>query len=502
MIPYLRARHRLAVDGALLAMFAFGCFVFGILAVRRTTEGVLLTAALFCVVVYWVKPEGMVGVTLFGAFAALPEGLHVGKVFGPLTIYAYHLAAILAICYLIQAARPRSSDFLLPGILVAVVLCSTATGFATGHADLVVTREATTMLEMILGFVLALFVVYSGHVNWSIRVMIVILWFSAGMAIVSSLYAIRLAGRAESLEGTTGAGQAVRIILTTQTPATAVLSALVAAPIVGRVRPMMYLALGPPALSISLLSFSRNTLISMGVAAGVALLGSLSWAALRRTVKTAAIGIALIAVTVPGSLFLLQRSKMGAWLADQFTAFSQRVLGGVTSSALEVDDSALERLREINLLKETIASAPIFGHGIGYAYQPPTGDDEFHRYLYPAYSHNFYLWWLAKAGAVGMAAFVLFALTPVILALRCAPAPAKISAAVAAGLLAISAVWPLPEMPMDALAMGMALGTAMGYAGLRRRDADGSRPDDNPVPVPTATPGPTPNTTVGVATSI
>lgn len=97
-IPYLRARHRLAVDGALLAMFVFGCFVFGVLSVRRTTEGVLLTAALFCVVVYWVKPEGMVGVTLFGAFAALPEGLHVGKVFGPLTIYAYHLAAFLAIC--------------------------------------------------------------------------------------------------------------------------------------------------------------------------------------------------------------------------------------------------------------------------------------------------------------------------------------------------------------------------------------------------------------------
>lgn len=61
MIPYLRARHRLAVDGALLAIFVFGCFAFGVLSVRRTTEGVLLTAALFCVVVYWVKPEGMVG---------------------------------------------------------------------------------------------------------------------------------------------------------------------------------------------------------------------------------------------------------------------------------------------------------------------------------------------------------------------------------------------------------------------------------------------------------
>lgn len=498
---YLRARHRLAVEGTLLAMFVFGCFVFGVLSVRRTTEGVLLTAALFCVVVYWVKPEGMVAVTLFGAFAALPEGLHVGKVIGPVTIYAYHVAAVLAICYLIPSVRPRAYDFVLPGILVLTVVWSTITGFETGHADLVVMRESTTMLEMAIGFVLALFVVYGGHIKFSIRVMIVILWFSAGMAIVSSLFAIRLAGRAESLEGATGAGQAVRIILSTQTPATAILSGLVAAPIIGRVSPAMYLALGPPALSISLLSFSRNTLISMGVAAGVALLGSLSWAALRRTITTAVAGLALIAVTVPGSLFLLQRSKTGAWLSDQYAAFNQRVLGGVTSSALAVDDSALERLREINLLKETIARAPVFGHGLGYVYQPPTGDDEFHLYLYPAYSHNFYLWWLAKAGAVGMAVFAIFALTPVILALRCAPAAAKISAAVAAGLLAISAVWPLPEMPMDALGIGLALGAAMGYAGLRRRSGDGTQADVNPAPAPTPTSGPTDHANVGIATA-
>jgi O-antigen ligase len=205
----------------------------------------------------------------------------------------------------------------------------------------------------------------------------------------------------------------------------------------------------------------------------------------------------MIAVTVPGSLFLLQRSKTGAWLSDQYAAFNQRVLGGVTSSALAVDDSALERLREINLLKETIAQAPVFGHGLGYVYQPPTGDDEFHLYLYPAYSHNFYLWWLAKAGAVGMAVFAIFALTPVILALRCAPAAAKISAAVAAGLLAISAVWPLPEMPMDALGLGLALGAAMGYAGLRRRSGDVTPTDADPAP----SSGPTDHANAGIATA-
>ncbi|MBY0441678.1 MAG: O-antigen ligase family protein [Mycobacteriaceae bacterium] len=479
MILYLRGRYRLAMGGAQLAMFLFGCFVFGILAVRRTTEGILLTAALFCVVVYWVKPEGMVGVTLFGAFAALPQNLHVGKVVGPVTIYAYQITAVLAICYLIPKVRLRFSDYLLPGIIVFTVLCATATGFATGQRDLVVMRESTVMLEMAIGFMLALLVVYGNYVTWSIRVLLVTLWFSAGMAVVSSLHAVRLAGRAESLEETTGAGQAVRIILATQTPATAVLSALVAIAIIGRMRPIMYLSFGLPAVLISLLSFSRNTLISMAVAAAVAFLANLSWTTLRRTVTATAISAGIIAVTVPGLLFLLQQSKTGAWLSDQFTAFHERVLGGVSSSALAVDDSALERLREVNLLKEAIAAAPVFGHGLGYPYQPPNGDDEFHATLYPAYSHNFYLWWLTKAGAVGMAAFALFALTPVILALRCAAAPAKISAAVAAGLLAISAVWPLPEMPVDALGLGLALGATMGFAGLGRRSKDSDQETDH-----------------------
>jgi O-antigen ligase len=482
VILYPQGRRRMALTAVLLALFVFGCFVFGVLSVRKTTEGVLMIAALFCVLVYWVKPEGMVAITLFGAFAALPQGLHIGKVFGPVVINAYHLTALLAICYLIPAVKLRFSDYVLPGIFALTVVFATVLGFETGSDPKVVIREATTMLEMVIGFVMALFIVYGGYLVWTIRVTVVILWFSAGLAIVSSLHAIRLAGRAESLVGATGAGQALRIILTTQSPATAVLSALVAGAIIGRVSRATFLALGPPALIISLLSFSRNTLISMAVAAGIALLASWGWPALRRLASVTALSGVFLAVTIPGSLFLLQRSEAGAWLGDQFTAFNQRVLGGVSTSALEVDESTLERLREDSLLNAEIARAPMFGHGLGYTYQQPNGTDEFASTFYPAYSHNFYLWWLAKAGVVGMAAFAVFALTPMIAALRCASAPAKISVAVCAGLLAISAVWPLPEMGSDALALGLALGSAMALAGLRRRGQDEDHTDVIPVP--------------------
>ena len=70
---------------------------------------------------------------------------------------------------------------------------------------------------------------------------------------------------------------------------------------------------------------------------------------------------------------------------------------------------------------------------LGYAYQLPFGKaGTFTATLGTTYAHNFYLWWLAKAGAVGMASFAVFALTPVVRGIRSASAEAKISAAVSA----------------------------------------------------------------------
>jgi hypothetical protein len=83
------------------------------------------------------------------------------------------------------------------------------------------------------------------------------------------------------------------------------------------------------------------------------------------------------------------------------------------------------------------------------------------------------MWWLAKAGAVGMAAFALFALIPLIRALRCGSAPAKISVAVSVGLLVVCTVDPLPE-GFGALTLGLALGSAMAFAGRGRAERLGT----------------------------
>ena len=106
MILYVRSRQRLALSGAMLAAFLFACFLFGALSVRNF-RGLALIGVLFCVAVYRIKPQLMVWVALFPAYAALPDGLHPGMVFGPVTIDAYHVALLLAICYLIPIVRPR-----------------------------------------------------------------------------------------------------------------------------------------------------------------------------------------------------------------------------------------------------------------------------------------------------------------------------------------------------------------------------------------------------------
>ncbi len=487
MIRYLRNRQRLALAGVVLGGFLFGCFLFGVLSVRNTTQGVMLIGALFCLVVYWAKPEAMTWVALFLACAALPEGLHVAKVIGPVTIYAYHVILVLAICYLIPLVRPRFSDYVLPGIFASVVVYFAAVGFSTGHDAAAIVHEAIFLFEMVAGFLLAVLIVYGGYVKGVLYTVVATLWFSAGMAVLSSSGALRLAGRLESMEATTG-DAASRVITSSLTPAIAVLAALLATQIVGRIRPVWYLALGVPALIVSMLAFSRNTLIALAVAAVVAFFASPGWSALRRTAGFTAIGAALLAVAVPGALFLLQHSTAGAWLGDQLSAFNHRVLGGVSASALAVDQSTLDRLAEDANLNRAIAQAPMFGHGLGYQYQLPFGTDpnEFTNTLGTTYAHNFYLWWLAKAGAVGMGAFALFSLAPLVRALRSASKEAKVSAAVSAGLLVMCIIDPLPEDSANALTLGATLGAALAFANLRRRAREAQQetelePEEPPV---------------------
>jgi O-Antigen ligase len=452
------------------ASFLFGCFTIGVFSCRDATLGEVLIGLLFCLVVYLTKPQRMVWFALFAAFASLPESLHIGKVIGPVTIYLYHVAMVLAAAFLIPASRVRRSSYILPGMLLATMVGCAVVGFAVGNPTDRVLREFLILSELVGGFVLAMLIIDAGYIKETMRASAATLWFSAGMLVAASFHFVELAGRTEHLEKGLGAAEATRLVTNTQNPAIAVLTALVAAQIVGRVKPAAYLLLAPPALVIALLAFARHTLLLIGVAAIVALLASLGWHALRRTAMASAIGSAILVVTIPGSLLLLKHSSGGAWLGDQFTAFNNRVLHGVSGSRFAMDPSILSRQAENAKLSRAIGDAPVFGHGLGYPYQLPFGEpDSFSATLGTTYAHNFYLWWLAKAGVVGMVAFALFVLIPIVRGLLSASAPAKAAAALSVALLVNCTVDPIPEDPADALVLGLALGAALQFAVVSRR---------------------------------
>lgn len=479
---YLRGRPRLAATAAQRVAFMFGCFLFGVLAVRDTTMGKLLILATLCLVIYWVRPQLMAVIAICLACGTFPEGLPAGKVIGPVAIYGHHAPLLLAIGYMIPIVRPRLSTWLLPIMFMCTVIYFAVLGFEMGHDIEVVVREATFLLEIVGGFVVAVLIVRSNFVWPAIHGFAATLWFSAAMIIASSLYGIRLEGRSEDLE-VPGITEVTRLVTHSAVPAQAALVTLVAAQIVGRVRPVLYLTVGVPALIISLLGFAREIFIELAVAVVVSFLASFDFSAVRRSGKMIVVGAAVFAITVPGALFLLQESHIGEWLDGQFTAFNHRVFGGMSSKALAVDQSNLDRLVEDRALIDKISEAPIFGHGLGYRYRLPFGggDWAFADTYGTTYSHNFYLWWLCKSGAVGMAAFAVFALTPVVYALRSSSPQAKIAAAVSTALIVVSVVDPIPEEAIEGMVLGLALGTAMTYATFRRHRIEADAvPADRP----------------------
>jgi O-antigen ligase/polysaccharide polymerase Wzy-like membrane protein len=481
---YIAGRRRFAVAGAMAAVFLFGCFTIGVFSCRDTTMGQMLICLLFCLVVYLTKPQWMVWFALFSAFASLPESLHIGKDLGVVTIYLYQVAIVLAAIYLLKpVSRLRRSSYILPGMFLATMVCCAVVGFAAGNPIDRVLREFSILFELVSGYVLAMLVIDAGYAKETMRVVGVTLWFSAGMVVAASFHFVVLAGRTENLEKGMGAAEATRLVTNSQNMAIAILTALVAAQIVGRVKPATYLMLAPPALVITLLAFARHTLLLMGVAGVVVLLASPGWQAIRRTAMASVIGAAVLAVTVSGSLLLLKNSSAGGWLGDQFTAFNNRVLHNVSSSRFAMDPSILARQAENTNLHRAIGDAPVFGHGLGYPYQLPFGKpDSFSATLGTTFAHNFYLWWLAKAGAVGMTAFVLFALTPIVRGLLSTSAPAKTAAALAVALLVNCTVDPLPEDPADALLLGLALGAALQFAVVSRRARIEDAAIQHPIP--------------------
>ena len=453
---------------ATAGMAVFLCFGVGAAAARNHTQGIMLIAGLFAMVVLMVKPQRMVDIAIFLGFVTLPSSLHVGMNMGPITIYAYEVAVVLAILFLLPLAHVQRGDLTPALLLLLTIAVFTAYGVSAGNEVERLARETQFLVEMVAGFVLALLTVRIGYVRQALRAVAVTLWISAGILIVSSLTGLELSGRMESLVTETGSARAIRLLTATQIPSMAALSVLVAAYLLGKARPSSFVVFGFPSVLILLLSFSRNTLIALGMTTVFLLLTASSRKLLIRLGKLVGATVIGAVGLVPALLYVTGGSALGVWLSDQVRAYTIRVLGGVSSNALVVDSSTIARLHENTNLERAIAQSPYIGHGLGYAYQLPFGKPgDFSASLGTTYAHNFYLWWSVKAGIIGVTMFAAFALIPILRAVSSKSADAMISAAVACGLLFVCIVDPLPLDPANSLVLGAVLGATMGLAAAR-----------------------------------
>lgn len=419
------------------------------------------------------NPDRLFYLTLVAATMALPAFVPTSIAIGPIGVKVYEPLLILSVVYAAVKYRGRVPAALSG--MAALIVVWASIGLLAQHDPSKIIYD-TRNLSMLWGACFVACRVAGTHVfGASLAWVKWILWISAGLSLLASVTALPLGGRVEEATlpvagaGAGAAEGAVRLL----TPAThlslAVLCVLAVLVVTSKLRFRTVSSYAIPALIMVFISFSRNSLLGIGVAVLFGLLASRN---VRSTAKTLASALAAVTTfwMLMASSSLLSTLPAGAWLNKQMEGFSGRVLGGLTSETLTVDSSAQFRFQQENLLIiPRIAENPFLGHGFGYAYKLPTGvAGTFNADFAPYYAHNFYLWLLAKAGLIGLALFLWFALVPAIRSLR-GGSPAMVAAGGATlALLATSFVAPMPIGSPTGLILGALIGVCAATSEARQ----------------------------------
>ncbi|NRI66946.1 O-antigen ligase family protein [Rhodococcus sp. MS16] len=103
-------------------------------------------------------------------------------------------------------------------------------------------------------------------------------------------------------------------------------------------------------------------------------------------------------------------SAMANSLTQPLIAFQGKVIGGLSLNTVEVDTSALWRVRESDLAIDFLENNWIFGSGFGAPYRQIVTGEIFQGSRGTTYIHSGYLWFLVKLGAMGsvVVAVILF----------------------------------------------------------------------------------------------
>lgn len=451
---------------AMYAVFIGGvsALVFLLVVLLGPTLAAAVVVAGLAILTLALRPAWTVYATIILGLTAFPAFIPYSFQIGSTTIFMFEPFLFLAAMWTACTQRAAPGLVLRPLLLGALIAAAALAGLASEYPTIEIIGDGRGLLTVLLAAVVASRIFGTDYAVTGLRVLKYSLWTSLGVIALSIVAGFKLAGRTEAAAlflNSSGAGvsDSTRYLTAASEVAVLVCCASLALVIVGRATLRQASPFLIPALLMTFLSFSRNSFLAVGIAIVFAML-------IARTVKPVAV-IAKLSILIGVPLVLLGLLNAagglpgGEFVTAQINSFMSRVVGGLDTSTLNDDTSAIARVNEDAYLMQAIGESPVVGHGFGFAYRPPVGvPGSFSATKGQYYGHNFYLWITAKTGILGLAAFFFIAIAPVLACLRRRTSIAIALGSAGAGLLLSIAFAPFPNDVSNggSLAVGLFLG--------------------------------------------
>jgi len=417
------------------------------------------------IVVTVYVPQWWIGVIIFQAFATLPAFVPREIEIAGFAIQLSEVSLSLTALFLLFF-RPsnRYTDW-CAACIGAITVAGVLYGFSVGNDLAAVMNDSRGLFALSLSVFIVGRVALTLGASVAMKAVKITLWTSFVFVLLGAWGVMSLTARVAdvSLYGKTFTETSVDRILGPTSP----LASAVLAVILGlwAIKPDLTrptLGYFIPASGITVIGFSRNAVLLVGLTLLLTPLFHGSIAGAKRAVMIAIGGIGgfvaagaflSLAAGVPGFDYL--RSVQSAYLG--------RVVDGFRSDAVQYDYSYVFRQLEVNWLKRSIVDHEFFGNGFGFRYRPSIGAGvDAQTY----YAHQFYLWTVAKVGLLGLIGYMTTFLLPVLHSLFGPGRFALRSAAGAAlvGYLAAFTVVPIPTAVNGAPVFGALLAIALHRA--------------------------------------
>jgi hypothetical protein len=409
----------------------------------------------------------LVAVTIFVTFAALPEWVPQKVAVGPLSFQVYELLLLAAAAWALwQPSTTRVVKYVAPFIALCIAAAAWSL-FIVGADFSKMGSDVRWPFYTAVSMYIASKVVGTVHQTLCVRAVLGTVWLSAIMVVAASVTDMKLVGRSEAASlAVYGGDIATRFLTPTTFLAVVIVAVCLVCIISGNPRRFNLQIWLIPSAVLMVLSFSRNHLLGLAAAIVFALLAFRSARSVVASIGTGAVILmaAILLQMGAGSVFVAMPAAH--YLTTQANGYVERVIVGLTPQNRAIDPSVRYRQKENALLTAAISKSPLIGHGFGYAYKAPSGPPgSFLRESAPYYAHDFYLWFLLKAGLIGLLTFAWMAFAPLVGVLIKPDSTVQVATAAAAfGLLAISVFAPIPNDSPGAILLGAVLGVVVALS--------------------------------------